>query len=184
MLLLDGKPLSYDKAFTHEGIQYPSNWLRLSSLEQKESIGIKVVPDPPAYDQRFAWGYLEDGSLNFKDHQQLIEGWVSKVKESAGSMLSQTDWYIVRRADTGTEVPPEILDRRAEIRSFANSKEQAILASADSAALRDYVTSPAFSFWSQEELSAYEQSIAESEEPLAYEQSIAESEDVTTTEGQ
>ena len=56
MLLLDGKPLSYDRAFTHEGIQYPANWLRLSSWEEKSAIGITEVPDPPYYDQRFYWG--------------------------------------------------------------------------------------------------------------------------------
>ena len=56
MLLLDGKPLSYDSAFTHEGIQYPANWLRLSSWEEKSAIGITEVPNPPYYDQRFYWG--------------------------------------------------------------------------------------------------------------------------------
>ena len=55
MLILDGKPLSYDRAFTHNGIQYPANWLRLTSLEEKEAIGIQEVPDPPIYDQRFYW---------------------------------------------------------------------------------------------------------------------------------
>ena len=56
MLLLDGKPLSYDRAFTHEGIQYPANWLRLSSWEEKSAIGITEIADPPYYDQRFYWG--------------------------------------------------------------------------------------------------------------------------------
>ena len=55
MLLLDGKPLSYDRAFTHDGIQYPANWLRLASWEEKSAIGITEVPNPPYYDQRFYW---------------------------------------------------------------------------------------------------------------------------------
>jgi hypothetical protein len=57
MFILDGKPLSPDVAFTHEGIQYPANFLRLSTLEEKEAIGITEVPDPPTWDQRFYWGY-------------------------------------------------------------------------------------------------------------------------------
>ena len=43
MLKLDGKTLQYDKAFTHEGISYPANWLRLTTLEEKKAIGITEV---------------------------------------------------------------------------------------------------------------------------------------------
>ena len=70
MLQLNGKTLPYDKAFTHNGMQYPANWLRLTSLEEKQAIGIVEVSDPPAeavYDQRFYWGVdnpkqLDDGN--------------------------------------------------------------------------------------------------------------------------
>jgi hypothetical protein len=42
MFILNGKPLSPDVAFTDPatGVQYPANWLRLSTLEEKEAIGI------------------------------------------------------------------------------------------------------------------------------------------------
>jgi hypothetical protein len=40
MFILDGKPLSPDVAFTTGGIKYPVNFLRLSTLEEKEAIGI------------------------------------------------------------------------------------------------------------------------------------------------
>ena len=55
MFILDGKRLPLDKAFTHAGIQYPANWLRLTTLREKQAIGITEVPDPPSpsYDQRF-----------------------------------------------------------------------------------------------------------------------------------
>jgi hypothetical protein len=58
MLTLDGKTLQYDKAFTHNGVQYPKNWLRLTSLEEKQAIGIVETPDVPvaSWDQRFYWG--------------------------------------------------------------------------------------------------------------------------------
>jgi hypothetical protein len=73
MFILDGKPLSPDRAFTHNGIQYPANWLRLSTLAEKEAIGITEVPDPPTYDERFYWGYDQDGQLIPKDHTQLVD---------------------------------------------------------------------------------------------------------------
>ena len=48
-LFLDGKQLSYDRAFTHDGIQYPKNWLRLTTLEEKKAIGITEVADEPVH---------------------------------------------------------------------------------------------------------------------------------------
>lgn len=151
MLVLDGKPLRYDKGFVHNGVQYPPNWLRCVSWEEKAAIGIEEVPDPPAWDQRFAWGYLEDGSLNYKDHEQLKETWTSQVKQTAASLLAPTDWYIIRRADSGDAIPQEVLDARAEIREYSNKKEVAIGATQDSAELAAYVTSPMFNVWSFEQ---------------------------------
>jgi len=42
---LNGKPLSVDVPFTSNGIKYPANWLRLTTLEEKKAIGITEVPD-------------------------------------------------------------------------------------------------------------------------------------------
>ena len=144
MLQLNGKTLQYDKAFSHDGIQYPANWLRLTSLEEKQAIGIVEVPDQPqaVWDQRFYWGVD-----NPKDHTQLVEQWVAQVKQTAGSMLSPTDWYIVRNSENGSPVPQEVLDRRSEIRSYSNQKETAIEATTTTEELATYVTSPEFSQW-------------------------------------
>jgi hypothetical protein len=46
MFILDGKPLPLDRAFTtSDGTQYPANWLRLSTIEERDAIGITEVPD-------------------------------------------------------------------------------------------------------------------------------------------
>ena len=144
MLILDGKTLQYDKAFTHEEISYPANWLRLTTWEEKEAIGIYEVPDPPVpyWDQRFYWGVD-----NPKDHTQLVEQWVAFVKETAGKMLSGTDWYVVRNSETGAEVPQDVLDRRAEIRTLSNDKEAMIEATTTTDELAAYVTSAEFYLW-------------------------------------
>tara|TARA_R100000742_G_C4269468_1_gene87960 strand:- start:135 stop:275 length:141 start_codon:yes stop_codon:yes gene_type:complete len=42
---LNGKKLPLDIAFTSNGIKYPANWLRLTTLEEKKAIGIEEVPD-------------------------------------------------------------------------------------------------------------------------------------------
>ena len=47
---LDGKSLPVDVAFTSNGINYPSNWLRLTTLSEKQAIGISEVADPAIFD--------------------------------------------------------------------------------------------------------------------------------------
>jgi hypothetical protein len=144
MLQLDGKTLRYDKAFVHDGVQYPSNWLRLTSLEEKQAIGIIEVPDVSveSWDQRFYWGVD-----NPKDLDELKANWTAKVKDTAGKMLSGTDWYVVRQAENSAAVPAEVLSRRGEIRTLSNEKEAAIAACADVAALAEYVTGSEYSRW-------------------------------------
>lgn len=67
MFLLNDKPLAIDVAFTHNGIQYPANWLRLTTLEEKEAIGITEVADPAPYDSRFYWGVDNPKLLNDRE---------------------------------------------------------------------------------------------------------------------
>ena len=45
--LLNGKPLAVDVAFSHNDINYPANWLRLSSAQEKRALGITEVADAP-----------------------------------------------------------------------------------------------------------------------------------------
>ena len=65
MFMLNDKPLALDTAFsTEDGTQYPSNWLRLASPEERAAIGITEVPDAPSYDDRFYWGVDNPKLLN------------------------------------------------------------------------------------------------------------------------
>ena len=36
----DGKVIPMDKAFTHRGVQYPKNWLRLATEDQRRAVNI------------------------------------------------------------------------------------------------------------------------------------------------
>ena len=139
MFILDGKRLPLDKAFTtSDGRQFPRNWLRLSSLEEKQALGITEVPDvvEPRYDQRFWWG-----PNNPKDHDQLKEQWVATTKQTAGSLLNQYDWYITRQAETGKAVPQEVLDYRAAVRTQSDNREVMINGTADTEQLAAVITS-------------------------------------------
>ena len=142
MFILNNKPISPDVAFEHEGIQYPANWLRLSTPEERAAIGITETEDEPYYDQRFYWGVG-----NPKDHTELVKTWTAQVKATAGSLLSQTDWYITRASETGLQAPQSVLDRRSLIRYLSNDKEAFLSLTATTEQLADYVTSPEFNNW-------------------------------------
>ena len=142
MFLLNGKPLSPDVAFTTGGIKYPVNFLRLSTLEEKEAIGITEVPDPAPYDQRFYWG----PDLP-KDHTQLVEQWVAQTRTTAGTLLVPTDWVIIREADNGKAADPALKQLREDIRLATGQKNAAIAATADTAELAAYITGSEYPVW-------------------------------------
>jgi len=148
MFLLDGQPLAVDTPFkTPDGTQYPANWLRLSTAEEKAAIGITEVPDPPQYDQRFYWGYDAEGNLIPKDHAQLVEQWTATTRQTANSLLSPTDWIIIREADNGKAADPVLKTWREEIRLAAGSKVYEIGQTADTDALAAYITGADYPAW-------------------------------------
>jgi hypothetical protein len=147
MFLLNGKPLSPDVAFTTGGIQYPANWLRLATPEEREAIGITEQADPPVWDQRFAWGYSEDGQLIWKDHTQLVEQWVAQTRTTAGTLIQPTDWMVIREQDNGTVVPESVKTLREDIRLATGQKNAAIAATTDTAELAAYITGSEYPVW-------------------------------------
>jgi hypothetical protein len=157
MFLINGKPLAVDTPFTDaEGNQYPANWLRLASLEEKTAIGITEVDDVDMnFDNRFYWAkdlpkaledkleVKEDGtplmvqeydpatkSMVDTDKQVVTKGlksnFISQVKESAGSILAQTDWMVIRKAERNVDIPASVVAYRAEVVAKADELEAAI----------------------------------------------------------
>ena len=144
MFLLNGKPLSPDVAFTTpDGTQFPANWLRLATPEERAAIGITEVPDPAPYDQRFYWG----PGLP-KDHGQLVDQWNDQTRETANSLLQPSDWMVIREADNGAEVPIEVKEYRQAIRQRCGIKLDAIEATATTDELAAYITGPDYPNWS------------------------------------
>jgi len=147
MFILDSKPLALDRAFTHNGVQYPANWLRLASPAEREAIGITEAPDPEPYDKRFFW----KPDLP-KDHTQLVEQWVGQTKTTAGTLLAPTDWMITRSAEPGGKpASDEVLAQRAAIRTKSDEKETAILATTTTEELAAYITGPDYPVWTEPE---------------------------------
>jgi len=150
---LDGNPLAVDVAFSHNDIQYPANWLRLSTAEEKAAIGITEVADTPTYDSRFYWG---DGTAKALDDvnevdengdplldengNQVVTLGVKSIlktqeKHTAGSLLAKYDWYVVRKTEKSTAIPTAITTYRDAVRTACDTREKEIDACSDTAAL-------------------------------------------------
>ena len=71
MYKLNGKPLTLDRPFTVDGVQYPSNWLRMASEADKAALGITWEADPAPVDYRFYWS--EDNPKALEDKEESDE---------------------------------------------------------------------------------------------------------------
>ena len=133
------------KAITIGDNQYPSNIMSLWSAEDLEAIGIYEVvidntnlKDKKYYintNQTFAFAdnvvTASFGTATPKplDDSTTESGNVSRglkylhkeaINNQASSLLSPTDWYVLREADGGTDMPSNIKTHRAAIRTKAN----------------------------------------------------------------
>lgn len=121
MFKLNNKPLGLDTAFTTEdGTQYPSNWLRLASAEEKAAIGITEEADAEIYDDRFYWGVnspkrLEDVTEGEITTKGLKSVWIAQIKDTANKMMQPTDWMVWRKFERGVEIPADVAAHRLAI---------------------------------------------------------------------
>ena len=130
-------------AFTYDGIQYPENWIRLSTEEDRERVGLTgPLPEPPWYDQQFYWGPDQP-----KDHAELVELYCGYVRLNANAQLRETDWMVIREADNGTVIDPDIKTLREDIRLATGTKIAAIIATTTTDELAAYITGAEYPVW-------------------------------------
>jgi len=142
MFQLNGNPISIDSEVTINGVRYPH--LRDPAL--RTELGIVEVSDPEQYDQRFYWGVdhpkqLEDvtetpeGTTEPVTTKGLKSQWTAQVKQIAGSILAQTDWMVVRKAERNVAIPADVVTKRAAVVAECDRLEAAIAGCADVPAL-------------------------------------------------
>jgi hypothetical protein len=155
------KTIQLDTPFTHNDLQYPANWIRLSTEEDKAAIGLVWEADAARADDRFYW----DGNINnpkaLEDREEsdqngnplyvkvlgVVDGkpamvdsserlvtkglksnHIAQVKTTAGSLLTQTDWMIIRKVERNVDVPAAVAAYRAAVIAEATRLEAAIAA--------------------------------------------------------
>lgn len=122
-------------AFILGDVQYPSNFLNLSSAEEKASIGlveVQVVGSPSNEAYYWVSTTLEDGVMTYvntpKDLVTVQESAVSNVNNTAYTLLFPSDWMIVKAGETGEPVAQDWKDYRAAVRTTANLARDGITA--------------------------------------------------------
>ena len=138
---LDGKTLRPGRPFTGtDGTQYPGNWLYATSDAEKEAIGIVITVELPDYDGRFWFGYDSDNNLIPREFVGLQSSFREEQKTTAGTLLSPTDWYVVRNSETSDAIPVGITSFRSEVRTVSGDRETMINATTDVGQLQSLVT--------------------------------------------
>ena len=120
---LDGKRLRQGRPFEHNGMQYPANWLQLSTQEDKDALGVTWVEDeqPTPFDSKF---YSAPGVE--KDLQEVKVDLGKEYDNRAYNLLSPTDWYVVRKSETNEAIPVGITSFRTRVREVSNSRKSAV----------------------------------------------------------
>jgi hypothetical protein len=158
---LGTKTIQLDTPFTHNDIQYPANWIRLATEEDKAAIGMTWEADAVRADDRFYWGgdinnpkALEDklevdqdgnpmyvkvlGTVDGKpamvdSTERLVtkglkSNFISQIKYTAGTILAQTDWMVIRKAERNVDIPTAVATYRASVVTKATELEASISA--------------------------------------------------------
>ena len=145
MFKLNNTPIGLDQPFTTEdGTQYPSNWLRLASPEERAAIGITEIADAVFYDDRFYWGVNSPKILNDREESDeqgnplyvqvydeatksmvntserlvtkgLKSQWAAQVKDTTNKLLSSSDWMVIRKVERNVDIPAGTITYRAAV---------------------------------------------------------------------
>jgi hypothetical protein len=143
---------------TEDGVQRPANWIRLATEEEKSAINLVWEADiDMTFDNRFYWSKdlpkaLEDkeevdqdgNPMYVKEYDQATESmvdtterlvtkglksnFIAQVKQTAGSILAQTDWMIIRKAERDIAIPTATVAYRALVVAKADELEASIKA--------------------------------------------------------
>ncbi len=126
-------------AFTWNDISYPSNWLNLSSLEEKSNIGVVDVVYEARPDDRYYW--VTEASPELVDGVVRI-GYTSTPKELVGlqkqatdainiqadSLLAPSDYMVLKSIESAKPVAESWSAYRAAIRAQAKAQKSLLAA--------------------------------------------------------
>ena len=156
---LGDRTLALDVPWEHNDIQYPANWLRLSTAQDRAELGIVWETEGSGWNQKWYWGYDADGNLLPKTYTDLKTLWIAKTKETANKLLQPSDWRVIKAKERGTTMNADWKTWRQTIRTECGTMVTAIEATADVGdtsphadfgrvqALQEYIEGSSYNVW-------------------------------------
>jgi len=155
MFQLNGNPISIDSEQVIGGIRYPH--LRDPALREQLGVievadpeqydqrfywGVgnpKLLNDREESDEQGNPMWVQvlgtvDGEPAMVDSAErlvtkgLKSQWIAQVKDTAGKMLANTDWMVIRKAERNVAIPADVVAKRAAIVVECDRLESAIAA--------------------------------------------------------
>jgi len=155
--LYNGNPVNIDSEITINSIRYPH--LRDPALREQLGVtevadapdydqrffwGVgnpKILNDREESDEQGNPMWVQvlgtvDGEPAMVDSAErlvtkgLKSQWIAQVKDTAGKMLAQTDWMVIRKAERNVDIPADVVTKRAAIVAECDRLEAAITACA------------------------------------------------------
>ena len=107
----EGRLIPTGKAFSHNSISYPSNWLNVASAEDIAAAGLTVYTPPPIEVVR--------APLDREKSDGIV-----RAKDTANKMLAGSDWQVTASVERGRVVPTDWAEYRAAVIAEADRLEQ------------------------------------------------------------
>ena len=136
------------KEITVNGVTHPRQIFRKWSKAQLAELGITSArvetPDSRYYNTGAETLTLVDGETVIsyagteRDVGQLKENLISSIKSHVGSLLSSSDWRVIREADGGTAMTDVWKTYRNEVRAHGNSLESGVESFASLQAVKNF----------------------------------------------
>ena len=136
------------KEITVDGVTHPRQIFRKWSKDELAAIGITParveVPDHRYYNTGIETYNLVDGetvisyAATEKDVEALKKQLVKKIKANVGSLLSSSDWRVIREVDGGAAMTDAWKTYRNEVRAHGNSLESGVESFASLQAVKNF----------------------------------------------
>jgi hypothetical protein len=162
MFQLNGNPISIDSEQVINGVRYPNlrdpalreqlGIVEVADPEQYDQRFYWGVGNPKLLNDREEVD--EDGNPMYVKVLGVVNGqpamvdsterlvtkglksqWIAQTKDTAGKMLAQTDWMVVRKVERNVDVPASVITFRAAVIAECSRLETAIAGAADVPAL-------------------------------------------------
>lgn len=132
MFKVNGKVLLPGSSFILGDIKYPPNWLDLSSMEDRDRLGISKY-SPPLSNEGPVPHMSDVKEVSLEEEKLFV--CLRKTRKWV-RILSATDWAVVRAAEIGTPVPEAVALERAQARSEMQQIQLLIESATDREELR------------------------------------------------